>query len=559
MLAVCSFLLASGIMRPGPTTMIDLINEYQSDLRGLNRSYSVPLSLKSQDRMASYYADFRKKLDTVDFDRLDDSGKIDWILLNGKVTHDSRAVDIETKQIKESRELIPFSQTVIDLSEQTRGGTRIDGKKAAVTLGNLVKEIKAAREKLSKAKPKRPVANRASRQCEALRGALKSWNTFYTAYDPMFTWWTKTPYEEADKAVADYSKFLKEQLAGIAPDDKWAIVGDPIGREALLEELKADYIPYTPEELIKIAEAEYKWCETEMKRAAKDMGLGEDWHAAVEKVKNDYVEPGEQPQMIREMAEEAIKFVEDNNLVTVPELCKETWRMEMMSAERQKVNPFFLGGEVIQVSFPTDSMTNDEKLMSLRANNRHFARATVQHELIPGHHLQGFMLDRFKTHRDMFGTPFWIEGWALYWEMLLWDKSFPQTPENRVGMLWWRMHRCARIVFSLSFHLEKMSPQECIDYLVEKVQHERSTAEGEVRRSLNGDYGPLYQLAYMIGGLQFRAMETEFVKSKKMSYRQFHDSILHENQMPIAVLHSLLGKEKLTRKYEPNWRFYPGL
>lgn len=559
MLAVCSFLLASGIMRPGPTTMIDLINEYQSDLRGLSRSYSVALSLKSQDRMAGYYADFRKKLDAVDFDRLDDSGKIDWILLSGKVTHDSRAVDIETKQIKESRELIPFSQTVIDLSEQTRGGTRIDGKKAAVTLGNLMKEVKAAKEKLAKAKAKRPVANRASRQCEALRGSLKAWNTFYTAYDPMFTWWTKTPYEETDKALADYSRFLKEQLAGIAPDDKWAIVGDPIGREALLEELKADYIPYTPEELIKIAEAEYKWCETEMKRAAKEMNLGDDWHAAVEKVKNDYVEPGEQPQMIREMAEEAIKFVEDNNLVTVPELCKETWRMEMMSAERQKVNPFFLGGEVIQVSFPTDSMTNDEKLMSLRANNRHFARATVQHELIPGHHLQGFMLNRYKTHRDMFGTPFWIEGWALYWEMLLWDKNFPQTPENRVGMLWWRMHRCARIVFSLSFHLEKMSPQECIDYLVEKVQHERSTAEGEVRRSLNGDYGPLYQLAYMIGGLQFRAMETEFVKSGKMSYRQFHDSTLRENQMPIAVLHSLLGKEKLTRKYEPNWRFYPGL
>ena len=60
----------------------------------------------------------------------------------------------------------------------------------------------------------------------------------------------------------------------------------------------------------------------------------------------------------------------------------------MMSPERQLVAPFFLGGETILVSYPTDGMTHEQKLMSLRGNNKHFARATVHHELIPGHHLQ---------------------------------------------------------------------------------------------------------------------------------------------------------------------------
>ena len=50
-------------------------------------------------------------------------------------------------------------------------------------------------------------------------------------------------------------------------------------------------------------------------------------------------------------------------------------------------------------------------------------------------------------------------------------------------MLFWRMHRCARIIFSLSFHLGKMTPQECIDFLVDKVGHERDNATAEVRRS----------------------------------------------------------------------------
>ena len=147
-------------------------------------------------------------------------------------------------------------------------------------------------------------------------------------------------------------------------------------------------------------------------------------------------------------------------------------------------------------------MTHEQKLMSLRGNNRHFSRATVLHELIPGHHLQGFMTDRYRPYRRVFRTPFWLEGWALYWEMTL-DKGFPRSPEDRVGFLFWRMHRCARIIFSLKFHLEQMTPQECIDFLVDRVGHERENATAEVRRSFNGDYGPLYQCAYMLGAIQF--------------------------------------------------------
>ena len=74
--------------------------------------------------------------------------------------------------------------------------------------------------------------------------------------------------------------------------------------------------------------------------------------------------------------------------------------------------------------------------------------------------------------------------------MVLYEKGFPRSPEDRVGMLFWRMHRCARIIFSLGFHLGKMTPQECIDFLVDKVGHERENATAEVRRSFNGGYPP---------------------------------------------------------------------
>ena len=121
----------------------------------------------------------------------------------------------------------------------------------------------------------------------------------------------------------------------------------------------------------------------------------------------------------------------------------------------------------------------------MRGNNVHFSRATVLHELIPGHHLQGFMSERWSTQRRMFATPFYTEGWALYWEFVFWDRGFEQTPEDRIGALFWRMHRCARIRFSLGFHLGQLTPEQCVDMLVNEVGHER---RGRGAPPFNGSY-----------------------------------------------------------------------
>ena len=98
------------------------------------------------------------------------------------------------------------------------------------------------------------------------------------------------------------------------------------------------------------------------------------------------------------------------------------------------------------------------------------------------------------------------------------------------------MHRCARIIVSLKFHLGEMKPEDMIDFLVDKVGHERFTATSEVRRFIGGDYSPLYQCAYMIGGLQLRELERELVGGKKMSHREFHDAILHGGPIPIKLI-----------------------
>jgi uncharacterized protein (DUF885 family) len=596
--------------KPAVSEMRSAIELYTVDRGSLNRSYPVAISPARRERFRKFYNEWLASLEKLDFDSMSQDGKIDYILFKNHLEYELRQLDIQARQLSEIESLVPFATKIIELEEARRHMEPINSAKVAAMLTDLRKQVDERRRALelglrSEARGggdtniepvriKKTVANRAVNTINGLRANLRNWYTFYNGYDPLFTWWNEEPYRSLDQSMTNYASFITERILGIRteggpaqgtqnrsaggpggggpgggqgfqrpgsagaarPGDASDIIGDPIGREALLVELRSEMIPYTPEELIAIAEKEMAWCENEMRKASRDLGYGDDWHKALEHVKNLYVEPGKQPEMIRDLALEAIKFVEDNNLVTVPELAKETWRMEMMTPERQLVSPFFLGGEVIQVSFPTNTMAHEQKMMSMRGNNIHFSRATVFHELIPGHHLQGFMAARNKPYRAIFSTPFWTEGNSLYWELLFWDLNFAKTPENRIGMLFWRMHRCARIIFSLNFHLEKMTPQECIDFLVNRVGHERDNATAEVRRSFDGSYGPLYQIAYLVGGLQQYAMHKELVDSGKMTNRAFNDALLKENRIPIEMLRAAITNQKLTRDFVTNWRFY---
>ncbi|MBI1332396.1 MAG: DUF885 family protein [Armatimonadetes bacterium] len=536
------------------------IQSVSEDLDGLRRFYNINSSPNRVARFETYYKSQLTDLKTVNFDGLDRESQIDYLLLKHELESSQRRLSIDARLDAASEKMRPFSGLIIDLCEARQQMKPIDPEACAAAMKKLEDAIKDSRKEIEKGlKMDKTDAYRGANILDDLKRHLEEWFKFYNGYDPMFSWWVQKPYESAHKALEDYIPFAKEKLVGIKGDDTDTIIGSPIGVQGLKDELQAELIAYSPQELLDIAEKEFAWCETEMKKASREMGFGDDWKKALEKVKNDHVAPGEQPEFIRDLALEAIDYVKKYDLVTVPPLAEETWRMVMMSPERQKVSPFFLGGDTIMVSFPTNTMDYDAKLMSMRGNNKHFARATVFHELIPGHHLQQFMNARYRPYRQLFDTPFWIEGWALYWEMVLWDRGFTATPEDRVGALFWRMHRCARIVFSLKFHMGQMTPQQCVDYLVEKVGHERSTAEGEVRRSFNGSYPPLYQAAYMLGALQIRALRKEMVEAGKMTEKQFHDQFLQENEMPIEILRALMSGQKLTPDFKATWRFYPGV
>lgn len=528
----------------GTSELRDAVTLYTQELRSLERQFEFDFLPAFRGAAKDLTGKWLQDLKGTDFDTLSTDGRIDYILFENYLRQRQKGLEMQDKRYLSAVTKMPFLAVIAELCQSRRLMNWVDPQAAAASLDRAAGQVEAL--------PGHPEILEAWTEfSRPMRGALEDWYTFYHTYDPQFDWWMETPFTRLTGALDKLSEAMNQSR-----DQETGIDGIRIGEAALKEQLAAEMIPYSPQELLAIGRKELDWCVTEMKKVSRELGFGDDWNRALEHVKQKSLPPGSQPETIRQMALDAVAFLDKNDLLTIPPMARQDWHIDMLSPRQQLMNPFFSGGEVIALSYPARTMNHDQKMMSLRGNNPHFCWATVHHELIPGHHLQGYMAERYNRHRLLFDTPFYVEGWPLYWEMTLWDMNFVRCAEDRVGMLFWRMHRCARIVFSLSYHLGLMSAEQCVDLLVRTVGHEPDNARAEVRRSFAGSYPPLYQAAYLLGGLQLRSLAEEVVKSGKMTLKGFHDAVLRENTMPIALLRAKLLGLPVEHPFANTWRFY---
>ncbi len=527
----------------GGSELSDAIRLYTQEERSLRRQFEFDFLLEYRHAQRALCQEWLQGIEKTEFAPLSPAGRIDFLLFEGFLKQKLNQLSAADKRYTEAFARFPFMADIASLAESRRLMRWSDPQNSAAILARADGQLKGFAEQAA-------MLNDWSLYARETEAALDDWHAFYHLYDPRFDWWVEQPYRQL-KSTLQQIRVLMEGRVG-----ERGLDGVRIGEQALREQLSAELIPYTAKELIEIGQKELDWCIGEMRKVAAQLGYGKDWRRVFDHVKARAVAPGEHPEQIRQMAYDAIHFLDKNDLLTIPEIARKDWHIDMLSPRQQLMNPFFSGGDVISLSYPTGNMSHERKMMSMRGNNPHFSWATVHHELIPGHHLQFYMARRYNSHRGLFDTPFYVEGWPLYWEMTLWDMDFVRSPEDRVGMLFWRMHRCARIVFSLSYHLGLMSAEQCVDLLVNTVGHELENARAEVRRSFAGDYPPLYQCAYLLGGLQLRALADEVVKSGRMSLKAFHDAVLRENTMPIALLRAILLQRPIERPFPNTWRFY---
>lgn len=545
------------------SALAPLIRTVAADEQTVRNFYDLRWSsarMQALDALAERYLD---QIEAMSLEGMDVVARADAVMLRFHLEDLAASVALDRARRAEMLELLPYLELVERLEQDRALMSPLDLPALAREISAIPGQIERLRARIVKPTDEVRADSIVVSPTLALRTAsasadtlekLERWARHYRNFMPGFAWWLDTPIDKSRSAIREYENHLRREMAQQKGNDDDPLVGQPEGRERLMQSLRREMIAYTPEELIQIGQRELAWCQQELRAAAREMGCGDDFHAAIEEVKTRHAAPGEQARLVTEQAAFAIDLVDE--LVTVPELCAKLWRTQMIPTRDQRIWPFAAyNNNHVMVSFATDEMDTDAKLMSMRGNNEHFTRIVVPHELIPGHHLQGFMADRIRTYRKLFSTPFFVEGWALYWEFELWDRGYARGPEDRVGMLFWRSHRAARIIVSLKFHLGEMTPEEMIEFLIEQVGHERASATSEVRRYINGMYSPLYQVAYMIGGLQLRALKRELVDGGHMGLRAYNDALLEHNAIPVEMIRAQMLGLELGLDYEPMWRF----
>ncbi|HEX6847372.1 MAG TPA: DUF885 domain-containing protein, partial [Chitinophagaceae bacterium] len=390
--------------------MADIMIQYDADKASIRRFYSTAAQQQGgfgqQQQGANYNSperrkrflqlidEYNAKLQKQSFDKWNINGKVDYILFKRNLDAEQYELQEEQKTYDQIAQYLPFSDRLYALQKPRRRGLAVKGEEVARELNDINKEItkSIARLKSMDSLEVRQ-ANLASDAARGLQGMLKDYFNFYNGYDPMFTWWVPKTYAETDSLLNVFGTGIrrKGKVTTSQKDDGSGIVGNPIGNKELIRQLQVEFIPYTPEELVDIANKEFAWCDAELLKASRDLGFGDKWKEALEKVKKTYVPPGKQPEAMYDLYKHSVDFLKKNDLLTLPPLSEEDWGMYMMSPERQRVSPFFLGGQSLIISYPTNTMTYDEKMMSMRGNNPNFSFATVHHELLAGHHLQGYM------------------------------------------------------------------------------------------------------------------------------------------------------------------------
>ncbi|KAL5005456.1 hypothetical protein ScPMuIL_018912 [Solemya velum] len=172
------------------------------------------------------------------------------------------------------------------------------------------------------------------------------------------------------------------------------------------------------------------------------------------------------------------------------------------------------------------------------------------HETIPGHHLQAIYsqatnLENYRKHTNgairanvpvAFPTyTAYIEGWALYAEMLGEELGLYKDDYELMGRYEWEILRACRLVIDTGLHMYNWTREHAVQYLMDHTAHGRTKAEHEIDRYITW---PGQACAYKIGELRIKDIRSK-AKNRlgdKFDIRDFHSVILNNGPVPLRLL-----------------------
>jgi uncharacterized protein (DUF885 family) len=135
------------------------------------------------------------------------------------------------------------------------------------------------------------------------------------------------------------------------------------------------------------------------------------------------------------------------------------------------------------------------------------------------------------------------EGWGLYTEEMMFQQGFLQGDDVRLTQLRNRLWRAARVIMDASLHTGKMTYDEAVTFLADKVRFDRYAAGLDVDMYT---VRPTYVLGYLIGMQEIEGIHKDYVAKygEPSPPSEFYDRLLSVGSIPPALVRESLFAQK---------------
>ncbi|OFY86115.1 MAG: hypothetical protein A3F72_06590 [Bacteroidetes bacterium RIFCSPLOWO2_12_FULL_35_15] len=169
--------------------------------------------------------------------------------------------------------------------------------------------------------------------------------------------------------------------------------------------------------------------------------------------------------------------------------------------------------------------------------------ALAYHEGVPGHHMQIAIaqelkgIPKFRMHG---GNTAYVEGWALYSELVPKEIGFYQDPYSDFGRLAMELFRAARLVVDTGIHRKKWTREQALAYFKENTPNPEGDNKKEIERYI---IWPSQATGYKIGMNKILELRENAKKNlgNKFDIREFHDVVLTSGPLPMDILEEVVN------------------
>jgi uncharacterized protein (DUF885 family) len=182
-------------------------------------------------------------------------------------------------------------------------------------------------------------------------------------------------------------------------------------------------------------------------------------------------------------------------------------------------------------------------LASMAALPKWQMAALAYHEGIPGHHMQIAVAQETKAIPDFRKHSFftaYVEGWALYTELLSKEMGLYEDDLDEVGRITMELWRACRLVVDTGIHSKGWSRQRSVAYFLANTALTKDNIVREIDRYF---VWPGQACAYQIGKNKILDLreKAKAALGGRFDIRKYHDTVLENGGVPLPVLETIVA------------------